>query len=109
MPDGHAYQYVTAALDLSIATGADNLLVCDEHGELITTTRLTSPAPHTPARRARRAAAAVPGSRGGLPAPAPLRTRYVEFHVTGCMSRDTVMLKTRSTRAVLPAQRDFCG
>ena len=43
MPDGHAYQYVTATLDLSIAKGTDNLLVCDEHGELITTTRLTGP------------------------------------------------------------------
>jgi len=43
MPDGHAYQYVTAALDLSIAAGHDNLLVNDEHGELITTSRLASP------------------------------------------------------------------
>ena len=58
VPDGHAYQYVTAALDLSIATGSDNLRVCDEHGELIATSRLTSPAPDTPARRARRPTAA---------------------------------------------------
>jgi putative transposase len=43
VPDGHAYQYLTATLDLSIANGTDNLLVCDEHGELITTTRLASP------------------------------------------------------------------
>ena len=43
VPDGHAYQYLTATLDLSIANDTDNLLVCDEHGELITTTRLASP------------------------------------------------------------------
>ena len=67
MPDGHAYQYLTAALDLSIATGADNLLVCDEHGELITSTHLTSPAPHTPARRARRVAGAPPRPPGSAP------------------------------------------
>lgn len=43
LPDGHAYQYLTATLDLSIANGTDNLLVCDEHGELITTTHLAGP------------------------------------------------------------------
>jgi putative transposase len=43
IPDGHAYQYLTATLDLSIAPAHDNLLVCDEQGELITTTRLNSP------------------------------------------------------------------
>jgi len=43
MPDGHAYQYVTATLDLSIAKDTDNLLVCDEQGELITATRLARP------------------------------------------------------------------
>jgi len=43
VPDGHAYQYLTATLDLSIAKGTDNLLVCDEHGELITATRLAGP------------------------------------------------------------------
>jgi putative transposase len=43
MPDGHAYQYVTAALDLAIEPGQNNLLVCDEHGELITTSRLAGP------------------------------------------------------------------
>jgi putative transposase len=43
VPDGHAYQYVTAILDLAIATDNDNLLVCDEHGELITTSRLAGP------------------------------------------------------------------
>ena len=43
VPDGHAYQYLTATLDLAIETGQDNLLVCDEHGQLITATRLTSP------------------------------------------------------------------
>jgi putative transposase len=43
MPDGHAYQYLTATLDLSIAKGTDNLLVSDEHGELIATSRLAGP------------------------------------------------------------------
>jgi putative transposase len=43
MPDGHAYQYLTATLDLAIASGSDNLLVCDEHGELIASSRLASP------------------------------------------------------------------
>jgi hypothetical protein len=43
IPDGHVYQYLTATLDLSITPAHDNLLVCDEHGELITTTRLSSP------------------------------------------------------------------
>ncbi len=43
VPDGHAYQYVTARLDLAITPGHDNLLVSDDNGELITTTRLASP------------------------------------------------------------------
>jgi hypothetical protein len=43
VPDGHAYQYLTATLVLSIAKGTDNLLVCNEHGELITTTLLAGP------------------------------------------------------------------
>jgi len=43
VPDGHAYQYLTATLDLAIDAGQDNLLVCDDQGELITTTRLNSP------------------------------------------------------------------
>jgi putative transposase len=43
VPDGHAYQYLTATLDLSIANGTDNLLISDEHGELVTTTRLAGP------------------------------------------------------------------
>lgn len=43
VPDGRAYQYVTATLDLSIAPDHNNLLVCDEHGELVTTARLAGP------------------------------------------------------------------
>jgi putative transposase len=43
MPDGHAYQYLTATLDLSIAPDSDNLLVSDERGELIATSRLARP------------------------------------------------------------------
>jgi len=40
MPDGTAYQYVTATLDLSLAEG-ENLLVSDTEGELLTTGQLT--------------------------------------------------------------------
>ncbi len=36
MPDGSAYQYVTATLDLSLADG-ENLLVSDTDGQLLTT------------------------------------------------------------------------
>jgi len=43
VPDGHAYQYLTATLDLSIAKGTDNLLISDDHGELITSSRLAGP------------------------------------------------------------------
>jgi putative transposase len=67
VPDGRAYQYLTATLDLALASDTDNLLICDEHGELITSTRLSTPAPHTPARRARRAAAAPPRPPGSAP------------------------------------------
>jgi putative transposase len=42
MPDGSAYQYVTATLDLSL-TRQDNLLVSDIDGELLTAARLTTP------------------------------------------------------------------
>jgi transposase InsO family protein len=43
IPDGHAYQYLTATLDLAIEADHNNLLICDQHGELVTTTRLHSP------------------------------------------------------------------
>jgi hypothetical protein len=43
IPDGHAYQYLTATLDLAIEAGHNNLLICDQHDELVTTTRLHSP------------------------------------------------------------------
>jgi len=43
VPDGHAYRYLTATLDLAIEPEHDNLLVSDEHGELITATRLARP------------------------------------------------------------------
>lgn len=42
MPDGTAYQYVTATLDLSLAED-ENLLVSDTDGELLTTARLSIP------------------------------------------------------------------
>jgi putative transposase len=43
MPDGTAYQYVTAALDLALTDQDHNLLVCDDHGELLTSARLPTP------------------------------------------------------------------
>jgi hypothetical protein len=43
IPDGHAYQYLTATLDLAIEADHNNLLIYDQHGELVTTTRLHSP------------------------------------------------------------------
>jgi putative transposase len=42
MPDGTAYQYLTATLDLAL-TDQHNLLVSNDHGELITTARLPHP------------------------------------------------------------------
>jgi hypothetical protein len=42
MPDGTAYQYLTATLDLALAD-QDNLLVSNDQGELITTARLPHP------------------------------------------------------------------
>jgi len=42
MPDGTAYQYLTATLDLALAD-QDNLLVSNDHGELIATARLPHP------------------------------------------------------------------
>ena len=42
MPDGNAYRYLTATLDFSLPE-PHNLLISDEHGELITTTRLARP------------------------------------------------------------------
>ena len=44
MPDGSAYRYVTATLDLALPAGEHNLLVCDDQGELLTTGRLSTPA-----------------------------------------------------------------
>jgi transposase len=43
VPDTSAYQYLTATLDLAIDRDRDNVLVCDEHGELITSARLRRP------------------------------------------------------------------
>lgn len=43
VPDTSAYQYLTAVLDLVIPAGQDNLLVSDEHGELITAAQLRVP------------------------------------------------------------------
>ncbi len=45
VPDTSAYQYLTATLDLAIGPDRDNLLVCDEHGELVTSARLRRPSP----------------------------------------------------------------
>jgi transposase InsO family protein len=43
MPDGSAYQYVTATLDLALRADAHNLLVRNDQGELLTTGRLPPP------------------------------------------------------------------
>ena len=43
MPDGSAYQYVTATLDLALADQEHNLLICNDQGELLTTARLPTP------------------------------------------------------------------
>jgi putative transposase len=43
MPDGSAYQYVTATLDLALPTAEHNLLVSNDQGELLTTGRLPTP------------------------------------------------------------------
>lgn len=44
MPDGSAYQYVTATLDLALPADEHNLLICDDEGQLLTTGRLPIPA-----------------------------------------------------------------
>lgn len=44
MPDGAAYQYVTATLDLALPDNS-NLLISDSDGELITVARLAKPRP----------------------------------------------------------------
>ena len=43
MPDGSAYQYVTATFDLAITADRDNLLISNDQGELLTTGRLAMP------------------------------------------------------------------
>jgi hypothetical protein len=53
MPDGSAYQYVTATLDLALTGEEHNLLVASDQGELLTTGRLPTPGPLTPRAPAR--------------------------------------------------------
>ena len=43
MPDGSAYQYVTATLDLALPADDHNLLITSDQGELLTTARLRTP------------------------------------------------------------------
>lgn len=43
MPDGSAYQYVTATLDLALPADEHNLLITNDQGELLTTARLRTP------------------------------------------------------------------
>jgi hypothetical protein len=43
MPDGSAYQYVTATLDLALPADEHNLLVANDQGELLTTAKLATP------------------------------------------------------------------
>ena len=44
LPDGSAYQYVTATLDLALTAEEHNLLISSDQGELLTTGRLPIPA-----------------------------------------------------------------
>jgi putative transposase len=44
MPGGSAYQHVAATLDLTLPADQHNLLICDDHGELLTTGQLSIPA-----------------------------------------------------------------
>ena len=44
MPDGSAYQYVTATLDLALPADEHNLLISDDQGEVLTTAKLPIPA-----------------------------------------------------------------
>jgi hypothetical protein len=43
MPDGSAYQYLTATLDLAVPADEHNLLISSDQGELLTTARLPTP------------------------------------------------------------------
>jgi hypothetical protein len=43
MPDGSAYQYVTATLDLALSDDEHNLLVASDQGELLITGQLPTP------------------------------------------------------------------
>ena len=43
MPDGSAYQYVTATLDLALTANEHNVLVSSDQGQLLTTGRLPTP------------------------------------------------------------------
>ena len=43
MPDGSAYQYVTATLDLALSAREHNLLITSDQGELLTRARLPAP------------------------------------------------------------------
>jgi len=45
MPDGSAYQYVTATLDLALFAEEHNLLIASDQGEVLTTARLPAPTP----------------------------------------------------------------
>ena len=42
MPDGSAYEYVTATLDLALPA-EHNLVITDDQGELLTTAKLPIP------------------------------------------------------------------
>ena len=55
MPDGSAYQYVTATLDLALFAEEHNLLIASDQGELLTTARLPAPPPGNPSRARARA------------------------------------------------------
>jgi putative transposase len=66
MPDGSAYQYVTATLDLALSAEEHNLLVANDEGELLTTARLPTP-PANPSHARARARARRAKTANGRP------------------------------------------
>jgi hypothetical protein len=44
MPNGSAYRYITATLDLALTDDKHNFIIASDHGELLTTGRLPTPA-----------------------------------------------------------------
>ena len=67
MPDGSAYQYVTATLDLALTAREHNLLITSDQGELLTESPPAHPEQLTPADGAQRVNVASPRPPGSAP------------------------------------------